>query len=61
MWLQMTRGLPGNPHEEYAVTHDSTAAATLALAYEIRTMTLANFPYSTPDEIAARLGTTEEP
>ncbi|MGO3895375.1 hypothetical protein [Brevibacterium aurantiacum] len=57
----MTRGLPGNPHEEYAVTHDSTAAATLALAYEIRTMTLANFPYSKPDEIAARLGTTEEP
>lgn len=54
-------GLPSNPHEEYAVNHDSPAAATLALAYEIRTMTLANFPYSKPDKIAARLGTTEEP
>lgn len=36
----MTLGLPGNPHEKYAIIQGSQAAATLALAYEERTRAL---------------------
>lgn len=36
----MSNGLPGNPHEGYAIEHESQAYATLALAYEERTRAL---------------------
>lgn len=56
----MTLGLPGNPHEEYTAVHNSTAHAILALAYEVRTANLINYPYSDHAEIEARLGRKEE-
>lgn len=68
----MILGLPGNPHEEYAINHDSPVAATLALAYEERTRALIALAcYSAEvgrrelgepfiDEVRKRLGAQEK-
>ena len=47
-----------NPYEELARTHQDPALATLALAYEIRTRSMIEDPYSVPEEWKPRMKET---
>ena len=50
-----SKQLPGNPYAEYAQAHMDPAQATLALAWEIRTLVMLEHPWIDHEEVAARL------
>lgn len=54
----MANKLPGNPYAHYAEVHMDPALATLALAYEIRTRSMIEDPYSVPEEWKPRMKET---
>lgn len=68
----MSRHLPGNPHAENALEHNSQVQATLALAYEQHTYNLIALARHSAEigaresagtfieEVARRLGAAEE-
>lgn len=51
----MANKLPGNPYAHYAEVHMDPALATLALAYEIRTLVMLEHPHVDHIETVARL------
>ena len=50
-----SKQLPNNPYAEYAQQHMDPALATLALAWEIRTLTMLEHPHIEHETVTARL------
>ena len=50
-----SRQLPGNPYAGIAAAHNDTTQATLALAWEIRTLTMLEHPWIDHEETLTRL------
>ena len=50
-----SRQLPGNPYAGIAAAHNDTTQATLALAWEIRTLIMLEQPHVEHETVTARL------